>query len=70
MLKSPSLHPPASHRPITLSPQHLLPERVLLWPEALIVVFRSIMGLMMSAGEASQISRGASGGWADGEKRL
>lgn len=37
-------------------------EGVVPWLGALIVEFRSIMGLMMSAGEASQISRGTSGG--------
>lgn len=40
------------------------------WLGALIVEFRSIMGLMMSAGEASLISRGTSGGGQTEDKTL
>lgn len=45
-------------------------EGVVPWLGALIVEFRSIMGLMMSAGEAPQISQGTSGGGQTGEKTL
>lgn len=45
-------------------------EGVVPWLGALIVEFRSIMGLMMSAGEASQISQGTSGGGQTGEETL
>lgn len=45
-------------------------EGIVPWLGALILEFRSIMDLMMSAGEASQISRGTSGGGQTGEETL
>lgn len=45
-------------------------EGVVPWLGALILEFRSIMGLMMSAGEASQISQGTNGGGQTGEETL